>query len=359
MHPQLALNRTFAPLALPLFLLLSFAFTTAQGQPFSQSAPTPTGDESSGSYLRLSAPGTAPINSFGSPSSGMWKNGGFVSTHRIPVHRPGIYVLYAMPPLGTVVGTSFTGFFEGNGSNDDAANAAFHLLFFDSSQTLTVTGTDLGWSGSGDFGPTDSPSEDLFNGSLISTTRSTLFWETLNTGPGGGGIKGSTSGGHFKVAVEEPSPVALVASYTPAPGAPRVLAASYDANPNFEISYFFDEDQGNWVETPDGPCHQGQNNPDYFRVFVRNLTGQDIDSCRFQLSWGNLVDCSSALVQVLNDPSQGSVALNTDDALIDPSTCQTAVPLQGISPSGQQTSLWAEFIIGGVSYEREILFTKQ
>lgn len=109
------------------------------------------------------------------------------------------------------------------------------------------------------------------------------------------------------------------------------------------------------------PCNQGQNNPTCFRVGLANNTGLPLESCQFELSWGDGVyDCSASLVAILNDPQQLAPAIiDTDDYLIDEATCGLATPLQPISFSGQTHWLWARLIIGGVVYERRLYFTKQ
>ena len=292
---------------------------------------------------------------------------GFRRSFNIPV-RNSPFLLYASRAAGTIVGVRFSGSMDTNKDDIDAADAHFELLDLVRGIGWSVTGTELGWSGQGAFGPTESGSTKVFNGSIDLETDGYYFWESVNHG-GTLGCIGCTAtyDGHFIVTVEYPSPVALMASYVveetdPIEWAPRDHAFSYVSNPAFTVDYFYDEEEGYWAEQGGNPCFDGDTNPTNFYLGIFNLTEQPVQACTFQASWDAQPHaCSQAVLDVLNHPSNGrSVLIRTEDYVYVPdAACLEFTPTTVHALPGVTHWFWVEFVIDGIAYERRMYFVKQ
>ncbi|MCH9652174.1 MAG: hypothetical protein K0U98_28355 [Deltaproteobacteria bacterium] len=279
-----------------------------------------------------------------------------------------LFLLAASPATGTVVGVHFSGSVKTNQDAMDAAEARFSLIDLERGISWSVTGEDLGWSGQGTFGPTQTDVTHLFDGSLELETDGFYFWESLNQSPGVGCVGCTASyDGDFVVTIEYPSPVALKASFaTAGPDsngiAPRSAEYSYMPFPTFIADYVYDESFGYWSEQPTLPCFDGDVNPTNFRLALFNLTGKPVQACTFQASWdGGQHSCSQAILDVLNHPrNDRSLLIRTEDFIYVPDpACQEFSPTTAHALPGVLHWMWIEFIIDGVAYERRMYFMKE
>ena len=150
----------------------------------------------------------------------------------------------------------------------------------------------------------------------------------------------------------DPSLVVLTASYVPSPGAPRTSGDAVAGGP--PLHFFYNEALGNYAQRPGASCHQGQDNPTYFKIRVQVPA---LQSCRIQASWDAApIPCTQPMIESI--ASGQWITLNSDAFAMDFNTCAPAVPPSVVLPVGQPGWLTIDLGIGGQTFTRRIDFQK-